>query len=65
MNLEVLEKSYLFRAFVAGSFFLSGLLVNFVQAVLFNTLAYVDIRLYRKINYYLTYTIWARKCSLS
>lgn len=43
------------------SFVLSGLFVNIIQFVLFYTLAYINIDLYRKLNYYLTYTIWSRK----
>lgn len=56
-----LTNSVLAQVFVSISYFLSGILVNIVQAVLFNTLAFFDIDLYRKINYFLTYTIWSRK----
>ena len=56
-----LSKSILARCFVGLTFFISGLFVNCIQAVLFITLKHVNIDLYRKINYYLTYTIWCRK----
>lgn len=49
------------RIFVGLTFFISGLFINIIQAILFMTLAYFNVELYRKINYYLTYTIWARK----
>ena len=52
------------QVFVSLCFFLSGLIANFFQFVLFHTLAFIDIHLYRRINYYLTYTIWARKFSI-
>ncbi|OXA44372.1 1-acyl-sn-glycerol-3-phosphate acyltransferase gamma [Folsomia candida] len=40
---------------LAVSFVTAGLCVNFVQSVLFVTLKPINARLYRKINYYVTY----------
>lgn len=53
------------QVFVSLCFFLSGLIANFFQFVLFHTLAFIDIHLYRRINYYLTYTIWAQIVALA
>ncbi|KAJ6225040.1 hypothetical protein RDWZM_003585 [Blomia tropicalis] len=53
------------RIFVGLTFFISGLFINIIQAILFMTLAYFNVELYRKINYYLTYTIWAQIVAMS
>lgn len=45
----------------AVSFFTSGLIINFIQFVLFYGLKPFNKRLYRQIGYYLCYSINSRK----
>lgn len=61
MDLSVLKKSRLVHLCMAISFFTSGVIVNFVQGVLYMFLRPLNKELYRKINWYLCWTMYARK----
>lgn len=43
------------------NFLISGILLNFVQLLLWVCLKPLNIWLYRKLNYYFTYAVWGRK----
>lgn len=45
----------------AISFFTSGLIINFIQCILFYGLKPFNKRLYRSIGYYLCYSFYSRK----
>ena len=52
---------YLLIVILFINFFISGLLVNFFQLVLWFTVKPTNPTLYRKINYYCLYSLWIRK----
>lgn len=60
-----LKKSSLVHLFLGLSFFISGLSINLVQLILYYTLAFKDIHLFRRINYYLTYSSWSQIVALA
>lgn len=64
--LHVLKKSRLVHLCLTITFFSSGVIVNFVQGILYFALRPFNKYLYRKINWYLCYTMYSRKwfCSL-
>lgn len=57
----MIKKSKLVHLCFAISFFTSGILINFMQAILFYGLKPFNKRLYRKIGYYLCYSYFSRK----
>lgn len=61
MDLNFLKKSRLVHLCMAISFFTSGVLVNFIQGILYLGLRPFNKVLYRKINWYLCWTMYARK----
>lgn len=61
MDLTVLKRSPIAHLCFAITFFTSGLIVNLVQAVFYVGLRPFNKALYRKINYYLCYTLYSRK----
>lgn len=60
-NLQHLKKSRLIHLCMAITFFTSGVIVNLIQCILYLTLRPFNKVLYRKINWYLCCTIYARK----
>ena len=59
--MNFLSNSKAFYAYIGLTFFISGLFINMIQAILYLTLYRANINLYRKVNYYLTYMMWSRK----
>lgn len=57
----VLKRSRLVHLCFAITFFTTGLIVNTVQCILYLTLRPFNKWLYRKINWYLCATLYARK----
>ena len=55
---------YLLIVILFINFFISGLLVNFFQLILWVTVKPASPTLYRKINYYCLYSLWIRKFHL-
>ncbi|XP_015923241.1 1-acyl-sn-glycerol-3-phosphate acyltransferase delta [Parasteatoda tepidariorum] len=51
---------FLFASFMAIAFVFSGIIINFLQFLLYITLFNRFRNFYRKINYYLIYTTWAQ-----
>lgn len=64
MDLEILKKSRLAHLCMAITFFTSGVIVNFIQGILYLGLRPLSKVLYRKINWYLCCTMYARKLYL-
>lgn len=60
MDLKVLKRSRLIHLCLAITFFTSGIIVNFVQCILYLCLRPFNKWLYRKINWYLCYTIYSQ-----
>ncbi|KAJ8918430.1 hypothetical protein NQ315_008127 [Exocentrus adspersus] len=58
-NLQQLKKSRLIHLCMAITFFTSGVIVNFIQGVLYFTLRPFNRKIYRKINWYLCCTIYS------
>ncbi|KAK4878917.1 hypothetical protein RN001_007063 [Aquatica leii] len=58
--LQSLKRSRLIHLLFAITFFTSGLIVNFVQCILYICLRPVSKRIYRKINWYLCATLYAQ-----
>jgi lysophosphatidic acid acyltransferase/lysophosphatidylinositol acyltransferase len=46
---------------IGVNFLISGLLINFVQLLLWVCLKPLSPFLFRKLNYYFTYAVWGRK----
>lgn len=65
MDLTVLKQSPIAHLCFAMTFFTSGLIVNLVQAVFYVGLRPFNKTLYRKINYYLCYTLYSRKYTVT
>lgn len=61
INLKVLKQSTLVHLLFAISYFMSGLVLSTIQAVLYFGLRPFNKELYRKINYYLAYSFYSRK----
>ncbi|KAJ8926316.1 hypothetical protein NQ314_021332 [Rhamnusium bicolor] len=60
-NLQHLKQSRLIHLCMAIAFFTSGVIVNLIQCILYLTLRPLNKTIYRKINWYLCATIYARK----
>ncbi|KAL1491302.1 hypothetical protein ABEB36_011919 [Hypothenemus hampei] len=60
MDVNILKRSRLAHLCFAITFFTSGLIVNFVEALFYVGLRPFNKRLYRKINYYLCYTVYSQ-----
>ncbi|XP_056635997.1 1-acyl-sn-glycerol-3-phosphate acyltransferase delta-like [Diorhabda carinulata] len=60
MDLKVLKRSRLIHLCLAITFFTSGIIVNLVQCILYLCLRPFNKWLYRKINWYLCYTIYSQ-----
>lgn len=63
--LRQLHKSKLLRVLFSLSFFISGIVINLIQFSLYLTIRFINKKLYRKLNYYLIYTLWSRMYCLS
>lgn len=63
--LAELKKSTMVHLCLAISFFTSGLIINIVQGILFYGLKPFNKRLYRQIGYYLCYSFYSRKYTIS
>lgn len=50
--------------FFGLAFFISGLFINVIQFILYNTLAWIDIQRFRRINFYLNYSMWSQVVAL-
>lgn len=61
MNLSNLKKSRLVHLCMAITFFTSGIIVNFIQGILYLCLRPINKKVYRQINWYLCATIYLRK----
>lgn len=59
MGLQAWKSSRLIHLWFAVSYFTTGLSINFLQCILYLTLHKIDKRLYRKINYYLCYSLYS------
>lgn len=64
LDIEVLKRSRLIHLCLAITFFTSGVIVNVVQCIFYLTIRPFNKWLYRKINWYLCYTIYAQLVSL-
>lgn len=60
-SLEKLKQQRLIHFCIAITFFTSGLIINFIQLLLHLTLKPINVRLFRKIMYYLCYSLYSRK----
>lgn len=60
MDLAVLKKSRLIHLCFAITFFTSGVIINLIQCVLYLTLRPFNRQLYRKINWYLCFSIYSQ-----
>ncbi|XP_068630206.1 1-acyl-sn-glycerol-3-phosphate acyltransferase gamma-like [Battus philenor] len=63
--LNVLKQSTVVHLCFAISYFTSGLILNFIQAILYLGLRPFDKALYRKINYYLSYSFYCQLVFMS
>lgn len=61
INLNIIKQSTIVHVCFAISYFTSGLALSMVQACLYFGLRPFNKRLYRKINYYLAYSLNSRK----
>lgn len=61
MDLSKIKESNLIHLCFAITFFTSGLIINFVQCILYIFLRPFNKYIYRKINYYLCASFYARK----
>ena len=61
INLHILKQSTIVHLCFAISYFTSGLILTFIQAILYFGLKPFNKSLYRKINYYLSYSFYSRK----
>ncbi|TMW49230.1 hypothetical protein DOY81_005685 [Sarcophaga bullata] len=59
-SLEKLKQQRLIHFCIAITFFTSGLIINFIQMLLHLTLKPINIRLFRKIMYYLCYSLYSQ-----
>ncbi|XP_022914209.1 1-acyl-sn-glycerol-3-phosphate acyltransferase gamma-like [Onthophagus taurus] len=59
-KLQTLKRSRLIQLCFAITFFTSGIIVNFVQCILYLTLHKINKRLYRKLNWYCCYSIYSQ-----
>ncbi|XP_072394733.1 1-acyl-sn-glycerol-3-phosphate acyltransferase gamma-like [Diabrotica undecimpunctata] len=59
-KLRVLKRSRIIHLCMAITFFTSGVIVNVVQCILYLSLRPFNKWLYRKINWYLSYTIYSQ-----
>ncbi|XP_060518477.1 1-acyl-sn-glycerol-3-phosphate acyltransferase delta-like [Cylas formicarius] len=60
LNMDHFKRSRLLHLCLAITFFASGIIVNIIQAIFYFTLRPWNKHLYRKINYFLCYTIYAQ-----
>ncbi|KAF5273615.1 hypothetical protein FQR65_LT04614 [Abscondita terminalis] len=60
LSLSSLKKSRLVHLLFAITFFTSGLIINFVQCILYLCLRPLNKHIYRKINWYLCATLYAQ-----
>lgn len=58
---KAIRRLTVFQFFLALTYFTSASIINCVQLLLHCTLRYFSKTLYRKINWYLTYSLLARK----
>ncbi|XP_055382544.1 1-acyl-sn-glycerol-3-phosphate acyltransferase gamma-like [Condylostylus longicornis] len=58
--MSTLKKSRLIHLSIGISFFVSGLLINLLQFCLFVCLRPFNVKLYRKLNYYLCYSLYCQ-----
>lgn len=58
-------KTWIWIAFLGLVFFLSGLVINFMQFIIYITLYQFNKELYRRINYYLIYSSWSQIVALT
>lgn len=56
-----IKRSPVAHLMLAITFFVSGLVINLVQAVLYFGLRPFSKYLFRKINYYVEYSLYSRK----
>lgn len=61
VNLRVLKQSTIVHLCFTISYFISGIILNFIQGILYIGLRPLNKSLYRKINYYLSYSFYSRK----
>lgn len=64
MDINVLKKSRFVHLCMAICFFTSGIIVNFIQGILYICLRPLNKVLYRKINWYLCWTMYSRKLNI-
>lgn len=60
-KLKYLKRSKIIHLCFAITFFTSGLIINFIQCILYLTLRPVNKIMYRKVNWYLCATLYGRK----
>ncbi|PZC79012.1 hypothetical protein B5X24_HaOG216963 [Helicoverpa armigera] len=60
INLNILKQSTIVHLCFAISYFTSGLILTFIQGVLYFGLRPFNKTLYRKINYYLSYSFYSQ-----
>lgn len=65
INLNVLKQSSIIQLFFAISYFSSGIILCMVQAILYFGLKPFNKTLYRKINYYLSYSFYSQLVFMS
>lgn len=65
VNLNILKQSTIVHLCFAISYFTSGLVLNFIQAILYFGLRPFNKRLYRQINYYLSYSFYTQLVFMS
>lgn len=66
ITLDSIKEGVFFLGFVVIglNFLISGLVINFVQLLLWFGLKPLNAWLYRKLTYYFTYAVWGRKFCL-
>lgn len=65
INLSILKQSTIVHLCFAISYFTSGLILTFIQAILYFGLKPFNKSLYRKINYYLSYSFYCQLVFMS
>lgn len=65
MDLNILKRSRTLHLCMAITFFTSGIIVNFIQALFYFGLRPFNKTLYRKINWYLCYSVYSQLVCLA
>lgn len=61
MNLDFLRQSKFFTLCIVVTFFLSGLIINFLQLILFTTIKQVNQHLFTEASSYVVLAFYRRK----